>query len=104
MRRRGEDRRRQSAESEQGVRPRHRQRFSPAPTENESEGNIEYSIIRGLGASATVLYLMVYMAMNLCAFAVITAVQQSGSEDDDISAFAGLGTRAPWLAWPMMPA
>jgi NADH-quinone oxidoreductase subunit N len=54
-----------------------------------------------LGASATVLYLMVYMAMNLCAFAVITAVQQTGSEDDDISAFAGLGTRAPWLAWPM---
>jgi NADH-quinone oxidoreductase subunit N len=54
-----------------------------------------------LGASATVLYLMVYLAMNLCAFAVITAVQMSGSQDDDISAFAGLGTRAPWLAWPM---
>jgi NADH-quinone oxidoreductase subunit N len=54
-----------------------------------------------LGASATVLYLIVYLAMNLCAFAVITAVQMSGSQDDDISAFAGLGTRAPWLAWPM---
>jgi NADH-quinone oxidoreductase subunit N len=54
-----------------------------------------------LGASATVLYLLVYLAMNLCAFAVITAVQMSGSQDDDISAFAGLGTRAPWLAWPM---
>jgi NADH-quinone oxidoreductase subunit N len=54
-----------------------------------------------LGASATVLYLMVYLAMNLCAFAVITAVQEGGVEDDDISRFAGLGSRAPWLAWPM---
>jgi NADH-quinone oxidoreductase subunit N len=54
-----------------------------------------------LGASATVLYLMVYLAMNLCAFAVITAVQNAGEDDDDISRFAGLGARAPWLAWPM---
>jgi NADH-quinone oxidoreductase subunit N len=54
-----------------------------------------------LGASATVLYLMVYMAMNLCAFAVITAVQKGEDGDADISRFKGLGTRAPWLAWPM---
>jgi NADH-quinone oxidoreductase subunit N len=54
-----------------------------------------------LGASATVLYLMVYLAMNLCAFAVITAVQHGQDGDDDISLFQGLGRRAPWLAWPM---
>jgi NADH-quinone oxidoreductase subunit N len=54
-----------------------------------------------LGASATVLYLMVYLAMNLCAFAVVTAIQQGQDGDDDISLFQGLGRRAPWLAWPM---
>ncbi len=32
----------------------YRQRFSPAPTENETEGTVEYEIVRGLGASGTV--------------------------------------------------
>jgi NADH-quinone oxidoreductase subunit N len=66
-----------------------------------------------LGISATVLYLTVYLAMNMSAFAVIVAVERgAGGADvpdgggappagDDISALAGLGARAPWLAWPM---
>jgi NADH-quinone oxidoreductase subunit N len=54
-----------------------------------------------LGIDATVLYLMVYLAMNLTAFAVITASELGGTVGDDISGIAGLGSRAPWLAWPM---
>jgi NADH-quinone oxidoreductase subunit N len=54
-----------------------------------------------LGAQATVLYLAFYLAMNLAAFAVIIAVERGSEHGDDISAFAGLGSRAPWLAWPL---
>jgi NADH-quinone oxidoreductase subunit N len=54
-----------------------------------------------LGVEATVLYLAFYLAMNLAAFAVIVAVERTGTEGDDISGIAGLGRRAPWLAWPM---
>ena len=64
-----------------------------------------------LGISATVLYLGLYLAMNIAAFAVIVAQEQSegaeagedgaGAIGDDISGLAGLGRRSPWLAWPM---
>jgi NADH-quinone oxidoreductase subunit N len=54
-----------------------------------------------LGIEATVLYLAVYLAMNLAAFAVIIAQQQERADGDDISALAGLGARRPWLAWPL---
>jgi NADH-quinone oxidoreductase subunit N len=54
-----------------------------------------------LGIEATVLYLAVYLAMNLAAFAVIVAVERTGPDGDDIAGIAGLGRRAPWLAWPM---
>ena len=54
-----------------------------------------------LGIQATVLYLTVYLAMNLCAFAVIVAVERDSPDGDDISSLRGLGARAPWLAWPM---
>ena len=54
-----------------------------------------------LGVEATVLYLAVYMMMNLAAFAVIMGVQDERSDGDDISGIAGLGARSPWLAWPM---
>jgi NADH-quinone oxidoreductase subunit N len=65
-----------------------------------------------LGVQATVLYLAVYLFMNLAAFAVIVAQEDevlaaagADADDapggDDISAFAGLGARRPWLAWPM---
>jgi NADH-quinone oxidoreductase subunit N len=54
-----------------------------------------------LGVNATVLYLGVYLLMNITAFAVIIAVQRSGNAGDDISGLSGLGSRQPWLAWPM---
>ena len=54
-----------------------------------------------LGVQATILYLAVYLAMNLAAFAVIAAEEGDGPNGDDVSALAGLGTRRPWLAWPM---
>jgi NADH-quinone oxidoreductase subunit N len=54
-----------------------------------------------LGVDATVLYVAIYLAMNLAAFAVVVAVEKTGGEGDDIAALRGLGSRAPWLAWPM---
>jgi len=54
-----------------------------------------------LGVEATVLYLGVYMFMNLAAFAVIVAVQRERADGDELSGLAGLGARNPWLAWPM---
>jgi NADH-quinone oxidoreductase subunit N len=61
-----------------------------------------------LGIQATVLYLLVYLAMNYSAFAVIVAQERElggydvgGTGGDDISALAGLGARNPLLAWPI---
>ena len=54
-----------------------------------------------LGVNATVLYLGVYMFMNITAFAVIVAVQHERADGDELSGLAGLGRRDPWLAWPM---
>jgi NADH-quinone oxidoreductase subunit N len=54
-----------------------------------------------LGIQATVLYLFVYLAMNMAAFAVIVSEEFENPAGDDISALAGLGGRNPWLAWPM---
>ena len=54
-----------------------------------------------LGVSATVLYLMFYLAMNLAAFAVIEAEESENPNGDALSGLAGLGARRPWLAWPM---
>jgi NADH-quinone oxidoreductase subunit N len=54
-----------------------------------------------LGVNATVLYLGLYLFMNLTAFAVIVAVQQERADGDELSGLAGLGARNPWLAWPM---
>jgi NADH-quinone oxidoreductase subunit N len=54
-----------------------------------------------LGVDATVLYLGVYLFMNLAAFAVIVAVQRERADGDELSGLSGLGARNPWLAWPM---
>jgi NADH-quinone oxidoreductase subunit N len=54
-----------------------------------------------LGVNATVLYLGLYLFMNLAAFAVIVAVQHERADGDELSGLAGLGRRNPWLAWPM---
>lgn len=53
-----------------------------------------------IGMAAVVAYLFVYVTMNVGAFgATALVVWQTGS--DHLSAFAGLGRRAPWLALPM---
>jgi len=54
-----------------------------------------------LGIQATVLYLFIYLAMNMAAFSVIVATELERPEGDDIAALAGLGARNPWLAWSM---
>jgi NADH-quinone oxidoreductase subunit N len=53
------------------------------------------------GVSATVFYLMVYVVMNLAAFAVITARERETGLGDDITSLYGLGVDRPFLAWPM---
>ncbi|HEU0317653.1 MAG TPA: proton-conducting transporter membrane subunit, partial [Solirubrobacteraceae bacterium] len=54
-----------------------------------------------LGARATVFYLVVYLLMNLAAFAVVIARERETDLGDDIDALAGLGTERPVLAWSM---
>jgi NADH-quinone oxidoreductase subunit N len=54
-----------------------------------------------LGAQATVLYLAIYLAMNVAAFAVVVARERETGEGDHIEALAGLGSTRPVLAWPM---
>jgi NADH-quinone oxidoreductase subunit N len=54
-----------------------------------------------LGINATVLYLGLYLFMNLAAFAVIVGVQHERADGDELWGLAGLGRRNPWLAWPM---
>ena len=53
-----------------------------------------------LGVSATVLYLIAYLSMNIAAFAVIHA-QQTETGDDRIAGLRGLGKRSPALAWSL---
>jgi NADH-quinone oxidoreductase subunit N len=50
-----------------------------------------------LGVSATVLYLLAYLMMNIAAFAVIHA-QQTETGDDRVAGLRGLGKRSPVLA------
>jgi NADH-quinone oxidoreductase subunit N len=56
-----------------------------------------------LGAKATVFYLVVYLAMNVAAFAVVVARERASAlvGDDDLANFAGLGRTRPALAWPL---
>jgi NADH-quinone oxidoreductase subunit N len=54
-----------------------------------------------LGLQATVFYLVVYLVMNLAAFAVIVARERETPLGDDIASLNGLGATRPALAWPM---
>jgi NADH-quinone oxidoreductase subunit N len=54
-----------------------------------------------LGVQATVLYLGVYLLMNLAAFAVVVARERETPDGDDIRSIEGIGATRPWLAWPM---
>jgi len=48
-----------------------------------------------LGASATLFYLVVYLLMNVAAFAVIIARERETLHGDDIDAVTGLGAQRP---------
>ena len=54
-----------------------------------------------LGARATLLYLIVYLLMNIAAFAVIISRERATPYGDDIDSVAGLGSENPLLAWPL---
>jgi NADH-quinone oxidoreductase subunit N len=54
-----------------------------------------------VGVQATVFYLLVYLVMNVAAFAVVVARERETDRGDDISALAGIGGDRPLLAWPM---
>jgi NADH-quinone oxidoreductase subunit N len=48
-----------------------------------------------------VLYITIYLGMNLAAFAVIGVVEREDRRGDNIASLDGLGSRQPWLAWSM---
>jgi NADH-quinone oxidoreductase subunit N len=54
-----------------------------------------------LGAKSVVFYLLVYLLMNMAAFAVVIARERETGLGDDISAVAGIGAERPLLAWPL---
>jgi len=54
-----------------------------------------------LGVQATVLYLIVYLVMNIAAFAPIVARERETGLGDSIASMSGLGRERPLLAWPM---
>jgi NADH-quinone oxidoreductase subunit N len=54
-----------------------------------------------LGVQATVLYLIVYLFMNIAAFAPIVARERETGMGDSIASMSGLGRERPLLAWPM---
>ncbi len=58
-------------------------------------------VATALGVQATVLYLAVYVLMNMAAFAVIVARERETELGDSIEALRGLGRERPYLAWPM---
>jgi NADH-quinone oxidoreductase subunit N len=53
------------------------------------------------GLAATIFYLIVYVLMNLAAFAVVIARERVHEAGDHLQALEGLGRSSPWLAWPM---
>jgi NADH-quinone oxidoreductase subunit N len=54
-----------------------------------------------IGVKSVVFYLLVYLFMNLAAFAVVVARERETALGDNISALDGIGADRPLLAWPM---
>jgi NADH-quinone oxidoreductase subunit N len=62
---------------------------------------IGVATISTLGITASIFYLMVYVITNLAAFGIVAAFYRvSGS--DEISDYAALSRRAPWLGLAML--
>jgi NADH-quinone oxidoreductase subunit N len=58
-------------------------------------------VFTDVGAKAVVFYLLVYLFMNVAAFAVVIAREREASLGDSIDSLAGIGGERPLLAWPM---
>jgi NADH-quinone oxidoreductase subunit N len=54
-----------------------------------------------LGVKSVVFYLLVYLVMNLAAFAVVIARERETVLGDDIGSVAGIGADRALLAWPL---
>jgi NADH-quinone oxidoreductase subunit N len=59
--------------------------------------------LSGLGASSVVFYLVAYIITNLLAFGVVAAFGRVVGSDE-LSAYAGLSRRSPWLALALLVA
>jgi NADH-quinone oxidoreductase subunit N len=58
-------------------------------------------VVTRAGVEATLVYLAVYLVMNMAAFAVVVARERETGEGDDLRALQGLGAQRPWLAGSM---
>lgn len=56
---------------------------------------------RELGITSVIFYLLAYLLTNLAAFGVVTAYGRVACSDD-ISAYAGMNRRSPWLALALL--
>jgi len=54
-----------------------------------------------LGLKSVVFYLLVYLFMNLAAFAVVIARERETALGDSIESIQGIGAERPLLAWPL---
>ena len=54
-----------------------------------------------LGVRSVVFYLLVYLIMNMAAFAVVAARERESGLGDHIDAVTGIGATRPALAWPL---
>jgi len=58
-------------------------------------------VASSIGLRSVVFYLLVYLLMNVAAFAVVIARERETALGDDIEAVAGIGASRPTLAWPL---
>lgn len=54
------------------------------------------------GYSAALFYIVSYVLVAVCAFAIITVMSSDGLELDQLSDYQGLNARNPWLAFMML--
>lgn len=59
------------------------------------------AVASNLGTKSVLFYLLVYLFMNIAAFAVVVARERETAHGDDIAAIAGIGASRPALAWPL---
>jgi NADH-quinone oxidoreductase subunit N len=58
-------------------------------------------VASSIGLKSVVFYLLVYLLMNVAAFAVVIARERETGLGDDIESVTGIGASRPALAWPL---